>query len=313
MERIVAQDRAVVDEALRQALADQDEFDVEYRVGQLDDEFRWQSARGGVDPSRPTRLVGVAIDITQRKQAEAQVEIDRAALYHMSRVSLLGQLSASIAHQLNQPLASILANAETAQKMLEREPVDLAELRLICDDIVADDLRADQVIRRLTALFRRGPSKFESLDLNELVRDSLDLIRGALTTRSATLVTNLSHEPLLMSGDRVQLQQLLLNLVVNAADAMAQLTDRSHDVTITTIVRDGNVELCVTDRGAGVAAEVRDKLFEPFWTTREGGMGMGLTICRSIAVAHSGSLAVSNVPDGGARFCASFPLLGGRG
>lgn len=306
--RISPQDRPAVDAALREALETKAEFEVEYRLDGADGDSRWQSARGGAELSSPTRLVGVAIDITQRKRAEAQTELDRAALYHMSRVSLLGQLSASIAHQLNQPLASILANAETAQKMLEREPVDLAELRLICDDIVADDQRADQVIRRLSALFRRGASRLEPIDLNELVRDSLDLIRGALNTRRAMLITELEPGLSLVSGDRVQLQQLLLNLIVNAADAMAEAGD-GHEVTISTASDGGMVKLCVADCGPGIPPDAHDKLFEPFWTTRPGGMGMGLAVCRSIAVAHNGNLTARDGTAGGAVFCASFPLL----
>ena len=153
---ICPQDREVVDTALRDALATQEEFEVEYRIQAPDGEWRWQLARGRADQAQVPRLLGVAIDITQRKRAAVQAEQDRAALYHMTRVSLLGQLSASIAHQLNQPLASILGNAEAAQKMLEREPVDLPELREICADIVADDHRAAEVIRRLGVLFKRG-------------------------------------------------------------------------------------------------------------------------------------------------------------
>ncbi len=130
---------------------------------------------GALINARESRLLGVTIDITQRKRAAVQAEQDRAALNHMTRVSLLGQLSASIAHQLNQPLASILGNAEAAQKMLEREPVDLAELREICADIVAEDHRAAEVIRRLGVLFKRGEPMFEPVHVNDLVRDTIEL------------------------------------------------------------------------------------------------------------------------------------------
>ena len=162
----------------------------------------------------------MTLDITPRKRAEMQADEDRAALRHMTRVSLLGQLSASIAHQLNQPLASILSNAEAAQKMLQRDPVDLAELREICDDIVAEDHRAAEVIRRLGALFKRGEPTLVPLDVNELVRDTLDLTRTNLLTRHVTVSVELGAELPPVDGDRVQLQQLLLNLIVNAADAM---------------------------------------------------------------------------------------------
>jgi C4-dicarboxylate-specific signal transduction histidine kinase len=307
--RVSRQDLPAVEAALRQALDSQGEFDVAYRVDLADGEHRWQSARGGVDPSRTERLMGVVIDITQRKQAEAQMEHDRAALFHMSRVSMLGQLSAAIAHQLNQPLASILANAEAAKQILGREPVDLRELGEICHDIILDDHRAADVIRRLGALFRREASKFEPLDLNDLVRESLALIQSGVTTRQATVSTNLAPDFPLVSGDRVQLQQVLLNLVINAADAMAQACVGAHEITISTAAAGEVVELCVADRGPGIAPEVQDRLFEPFWSTREGGMGMGLAICRSIAIAHEGSLTASNRPQGGATFCMTLPIL----
>jgi C4-dicarboxylate-specific signal transduction histidine kinase len=305
--RISPQDRVAVDTALRDALSTNGEFEVEYRVEGPDGGWRWQSARGRGDHEEAPRLLGVAIDITQRKRAEIQAEQDRAALYHMTRVSLLGQLSASIAHQLNQPLASILANAESAQKMLEREPVDLPELREICADIVAEDHRAAQVIRRLSALFKRGDSLFEALNVNELVGDTIEFTRRILITRQVTLVTHLAPALPPISGDRVQLQQLLLNLIVNASDAMAELAEEHRVLTISTAVGAGAVGLRVCDRGPGVAAEAMGKVFEPFWSTRPGGMGMGLAICRSIAEAHHGCLTVTNAPEGGAEFCAVLP------
>ena len=303
------QDRDVVDAALREALATQEEFEVEYRLEAPDGEWRWQSARGRADHGQAPRLLGVATDITQRKRAEVQAEQDRAALSHMTRVSLLGQLSASIAHQLNQPLASILGNAEAAQKMLEREPVDLPELREICADIVTEDHRAAQVIRRLGVLFKRGEPLFEPLDVNDLVRDTIEFTRSMLTSRHVTLRTQLAPTLPPIAGDRVQLQQLLLNLIVNAADAMDGLNEAGRVMTISTSLRVDVVSLCVADRGPGVATEALGKLFEPFWSTKAGGMGMGLAICRSIAEAHSGSVTVANAPEGGAVFCVLLPTL----
>jgi len=306
--RISPLDRATVDTALRDALQTTTEFDVEYRIQDANGEWAWQSARGRADRAQSPRLLGVAIDITPRKRAEAQAAEDRAALYHMTRVSLLGQLSASIAHQLNQPLASILANAEAAQKMLEREPLDLVELRAICADIAAEDQRAAQVIRRLGVLFKRGESVFEPLDVNELARDTLEFTRSILTTRHVAFSTQLAPALPLIQGDRVQLQQLLLNLMVNAADAMADLPEDRRHMSIATALQDRDVRICVTDRGPGVSAEVVDKVFEPFWSTRPGGMGMGLAVCRSIVEAHRGRLTVAEAPGGGAVFCALLPV-----
>ena len=306
--RISPQDRPGVDAALRDALDSNGEFEIEYRIAAPDGGWRWHAARGRADSGQAPRLFGVAIDITERKLAEIQAEQDRAALYHMTRVSLLGQLSASIAHQLNQPLASILGNAEAAQKMLEREPVDVPELREICADIVAEDHRAAQVIRRLGVLFKRGDPLFEPLDLNELVRETIEFTRSILTTRHVNVVTNFAPSLPPISGDRVQLQQLVLNLIVNASDAMAELPEHERVLTIETGGRTDAVSLCVQDRGPGVAPIAMNKLFEPFWSTKPGGMGMGLAVCRSIAEAHRGSLTVMDAPGGGAEFCMLLPV-----
>ena len=170
-------------------MANDEELNVEYRVVQPN-QVRWFAARGRARAGQSARLRGVAIDITQRKVAELEAEQDRTALRHMTRVSLLGQLSASIAHQLNQPLASILSNAEAAQKMLRRDDVDLEELRAICDDIVTEDNRAAQVIRRLGALYKRGEREVRPVDVNELVRETLGLLHTDLVTRQVTVATD---------------------------------------------------------------------------------------------------------------------------
>ena len=301
-------DRPTVQHAVDHALVSGEEMNIEYRVEGPDGQTRWLAARGRAAQGGSQHLLGVAIDITPRKLAEAQAEEDRAALRHMTRVSLLGQLSASIAHQLNQPLAAILSNAEAAQKMLQREPVDLAELRDICDDIVAEDHRAAEVIRRLGALFKRGSPKLVPLDVNELVRDTLDLMRTNLLTRQVTVLLELGAALPSVDGDRVQLQQLLLNLIVNAADAMDATPQAERLLIVSTALADGRVAVCVADRGPGIAEADRPKIFEPFWSRKEGGMGMGLTICRSIAEAHRGELNSRNAPEGGAVFCVQLPI-----
>lgn len=242
-----------------------------------------------------------------RKVAERQAGQDRAALLHMTRVSMLGQLSASITHQLSQPLTAILSNAEAAQKMLGRERVDLEELKEICADIVTEDHRAADVIHRMGALFKRGELKLRPLDVNELVRDTLDLMRTDFLTRHVTPVTELGPSLPTISGDRVQLQQVLLNLILNAADAMNAAEVGQRKVTIRTEANGAGVRLSVADRGPGIAAEDLHNVFEPFWSTKTGGMGIGLAICRSIATAHGGTLTAANAPGGGATFCATLP------
>jgi signal transduction histidine kinase len=305
--RIHAQDRDNVERSIHEALTTGAELDVEFRVAEPDGQLRWQAARGRVDREHGHRLLGVAMDITARKQSEIEAEEDHARLRHLTRVALLGQLSASIAHQLNQPLTSILGNAEAAQQMLLCEPVDLPELREICNDIVAEDNRAAAVIRRLGALFKQGEPSFATLDVNELVRDTFDLMRSSLLTRHVALVMRLAPDLPPVAGDRVQLQQLLINLIMNAADAMGEVAERERVLTVGTNGHGDAVHLWVADCGPGIAADAIERIFEPFWSTKVDGMGIGLAVCRSIALAHHGSLVATNAPAGGAEFRLVLP------
>jgi signal transduction histidine kinase len=305
--RIHAQDRDNVERSIHEALTTGAELDVEFRVAEPDGQLRWQAARGRVDREHGHRLLGVAMDITARKQSEIEAEEDHARLRHLTRVALLGQLSASIAHQLNQPLTSILGNAEAAQQMLLCEPVDLPELREICNDIVAEDNRAAAVIRRLGALFKQGEPSFATLDVNELVRDTFDLMRSSLLTRHVALVMRLAPDLPPVAGDRVQLQQLLINLIMNAADAMGEVAEHERVLTVGTNGHGDAVHLWVADCGPGIAADAIERIFEPFWSTKGDGMGIGLAVCRSIALAHHGSLVATNAPAGGAEFRLVLP------
>lgn len=306
LDQVHPQDRERVGRAFEQALATGEPLDVEYRVLADNGEVRWQAARGRVEADQ--RLTGVALDISQRKRAELQAEQDRAALRHLSRVSLLGQLSASIAHQLNQPLASILSNGEAAQLMLQQEPLDLDELRAICADIVAEDQRAAAVIRQLGTLFKRGDPTLAPTDLNRLTQDTLELLRANLLSRHVQVELQLAPVLPAVRGDRVQLQQLLLNLMVNAADAMAGLEVERRRIVLSTELRGSDVCICVADNGPGLDVADVDKLFEPFWSGKSDGMGIGLAISRSIAAAHHGTLIAANGPHGGAVFCLRLPL-----
>ena len=206
----------------------------------------------------------------------------------------------------------ILGNAEAARMMLDRHPVDLAELRLICDDIAASDQRAADVIRQMGALFKRDSPELVTLDLNSLVRDSLELMRGNLLARQVSVRTDLSSTVPSVAGDRVQLQQLILNLMTNAADAMQGNPEDQRQMTVSTVLRDSMVQLCVADSGPGIAASDRQSIFEPFWTNKVNGMGMGLAICHSIATAHQGSLTVATAAQGGAVFCLQLPPVASK-
>jgi signal transduction histidine kinase len=301
-------DRQEVRRAVMEALTKDKELNIEYRVLRPGGEVRWISARGRAQKSGERQLIGVSLDITERKRAELQGAQDRASLRHMARVSMLGQLSAAIAHQLNQPLAAILGNAEAAQKMLGRERVDLVELRAICDDIVAEDHRAAEVIRRLRDLYRRGEIRREPCDLNVLVREMVELLRTELMTRHVVAATELAPSIPPIHGDRVQLQQVLLNLVLNAADAMGEAAEDRRIVTVRTELADDRILLSVADHGPGVRDEDMAYIFEGFWSTKPDGMGVGLAISKSIVDAHDGSLSAFNNDGGGAIFRVSLPV-----
>ncbi|MGH9885468.1 MAG: PAS domain S-box protein, partial [bacterium] len=246
-------------------------------------------------------------DITERRRAEHEIVAQRRQLAHLGRVAVLGELSAALAHELNQPLTAILANARAAQRMLTRERVDRAELRAILDDVAADDLRAGAVIHRVRALLRKGDAEPQPVVANEVVTEVLELAHSDLIQRGVSVVTRLAPTLPATPADRVQLQQVVLNLIVNAAEAMTDnpLSDRT--MVVTTALEGAAVRLSVTDRGPGITGSV-DAVFEPFITSKEHGLGLGLSICRSIVNAHGGRMWAVNNKDRGATFHVLLPL-----
>jgi len=234
-------------------------------------------------------LVGINRDITQQKRAEQEIEQQRNELAHLSRVTTLSELSGSLAHELNQPLAIILTNAQAAQRLLAQQPPDLAEARDILADIVSEDQRAGEVIRRLRALLKPGQAHLQPLSANEIIEDVLRIGRSDLIGRGVTVHTALAESAPQVLGDRIQLQQVLLNLILNASDAMAGNPPAQRHLTIATAHRDGWVRISVSDNGCGLPAEP-ERIFQPFYTTKKDGLGLGLPICRSIATAHQGRL-----------------------
>jgi len=306
LERVHPADRERFEDAVWDAFERGEELDIEYRT--LDDagDIRWVSSRGRA-ASASGCLTGVSLDITARKQAEMQADKDRVVLTHMTRVSMLGQLSASIAHQLNQPLTAILGNAEAARRMLDREPLDRAELKDICDDIIGEDVRAVDVMRRLAELYKRGEMKVCPLNLNDLVVETLELVRSELMSRHVLPELALAPDLPPVEGGRVQLQQVLLNLILNAADAMQDTPVDRRRLVIRTGMQGDAAVLSVADHGTGIAPQDLTNVFDAFWSTKATGLGIGLAVCQSIVSAHRGRLGVANNPDGGATFTATWP------
>lgn len=244
----------------------------------------------------------------RRKLAEFEARQRIAELAHVNRYTLAGELTTSIAHELNQPLGSILVNTETAALMLDSPSLDISELKEILFDIRRDDHRAGEVIRRLRSLLKRAPFDAKVIDLNELVLETLDLVAALAHARGVSLSRILAEAPLAVKADSIQLQQVLINLIVNAIDAMESLEKPQRKITVRT-ARDGNsAEIEIADSGPGIPAGKLDEIFEPFHTTKPSGMGMGLSIARTIIDAHDGRISAENKADRGAVFRIVLPL-----
>ena len=297
--------------ACRAAFEARTSFEMEFRLRRRDGEYRW-IIDCGVPRSAPdgsfAGYIGSCLDITERKRTELELQEQRRELAHLSRVAMLGELSGSLAHELNQPLTAILSNAQAAQRFLAQETYDLAEVRDILGDIVDADKRAGEVIRRLRALLKKGETQLQPLDLNEVTSEALALAHADFISRGVLVKSELAPGLSGVRGDRVQLQQVLLNLIVNACDAMSAGEAGQRTLTIVTSA-DGNglVQVSIGDCGSGIPQETMDRLFEPFYTTKEQGLGLGLTICRSIVAAHGGRLWAVNNPVRGATFHLELP------
>ncbi len=262
-------------------------------------------------PTKDGLFVLVSIvDITERRNAERATARQRDELAHLSRVAMLGELSGSLAHELNQPLTAILSNAQAAQRFLAQSPPRIDKLAEILADIVKSDHRAEAVIQRLRSMLRKEDSQRHPLDINEVVEESIRLMRSDLLSRRVEVSTDLAEAMRAVSGDRNQLQQVLLNFVVNGCDAMdGQEVDRRLMVRTQTTVH-GNVEVSVADRGLGIPLANLERIFEPFVTTKASGMGLGLAICKSIVEAHGGRLWATNNADCGATLHCELPAKG---
>jgi PAS domain S-box-containing protein len=254
------------------------------------------------------RILSIVRDISDRKRAEMDAHLQRRELAHLSRVATLGELSGAIAHELSQPMSAVLINAHAARRLLSQEPLDLAEARAAIDDIIANDKRAGAVIERLRTLLKKGNIVFEALDLNEVARDVLDLTRSDFLARRISVTQHLTQTLPPIDGDRVQLQQVLLNLVLNACESMSANDVDERRLTVTTTASDGFVRIAIADRGVGIPEDKRAAVFEPFVTFREQGLGLGLAISRSIILAHGGQIVAENNADRGATFTCRLPI-----
>jgi C4-dicarboxylate-specific signal transduction histidine kinase len=259
-----------------------------------------------IEPLRRAEGGAVIIrtDITERKKATLQAGEQRQQLVLLGRAAVLGELSGAFAHELNQPLTSILGNAEAALQLLMRDSADLPEIRDILRDIIQDDVRAAEVIQRLRSMLARGEIQRQPVDLNQVVREVLELAHSDLITRGVSVVMQLDPSASQVLADKVQMQQVALNLIVNACEAMSGVAPAARKLTIATqLAGDGSfIECSFLDQGRGIPSGDLERIFQPFVTTKKHGLGLGLAICRSIVEAHGGRLWAEHGPDGGAVF-----------
>jgi PAS domain S-box-containing protein len=248
----------------------------------------------------------VIVDITARRQAEEA----RQELAHASRLTLVGELTASIAHEINQPLGAIISYADAADLLLESAPASLAQVRKILEYIRRDDLRASEVIRRLRALLRKDEMEMRPVDVNDLASDVLLLIRPEARRRHVTIQTQFAANLPLVRGDKVHLQQVLLNLLLNGMEAMADMPGEKRLTVRTALDQGGSVEIAISDVGAGIAQDRLPRLFEPFFSTKKNGMGLGLSLARSLIEAHGGHIWAENNSPAGATFRFVLPIPG---
>jgi PAS domain S-box-containing protein len=268
---------------------------------------------------QPEQVLSVSRDITERKRAEAEAhESERRyrevqmELAHANRVAAMGQLTASIAHEVKQPIAATMTNARAALHFLDAPTADLDEIRQILNDVVKDGKRASEVISRIRDLIKKAPPRRDRLEINGAIREVMELTRGAAVKNTVSVHAQLADGLPILQGDRVQLQQVILNLIINAIEAMSDIGDGARELLISSgTIESGGVIVTVQDSGPGLAPMTLERVFESFYTTKPSGMGLGLSICRSIVEAHGGRLwASANYPQG-AIFQFTVPAVEG--
>lgn len=310
LEHVHADDRERVREFIESPVTGPRAGAVEYRMVLPSGEARWHGARGAVlaGPDGAPTLMGATIDITERKRAEEETARQRMELEHLSRVATLSEMSGALAHELNQPLAIIMSNAEAAQLMLQRPDPDLDEIRAILGDILDADTRAGEVIRKLRGLLKRGAPQRQPLSLNGLVRAVMQFLRADLLRRGVEVELRLDEAAGQVSADPVPIEQVLINVINNACDAMARNAPGDRRVTITSDREGTFARVRIADAGSGLPADP-ERVFEAFYTTKGDGLGMGLAISRSIVTAHGGRLTAEPNGARGTVFTLSLPLV----
>ena len=306
-------DRNMVKKAADESLADPHKpYSIEHRVIRPDGSEGMVHERGEVSfdkSGKPIRMIGTVHDITELKRAEIESYRTRRELWRMERVSHLGELTASLAHELNQPLTAILSNAGAALRFLKADKLDPAELHDILQDIVKDNKRAGEIIRSLRSMIKQEETERETTSINDVLRDIISLFHSEAIIRNIAVEMDLADPSPVVNVERVQIQQVLINLIINAAEAMSQHGPEGKKIVLQTRLIDHRVvQVAVRDFGPGIDEKDLDYIFDPFFTTKRSGLGMGLSISRSIIEAHGGRIWVENNPDKGVTFYFEIPV-----
>jgi signal transduction histidine kinase/CheY-like chemotaxis protein len=313
MQRVHPDDRAALRELIDGAAQEATNLDYEHRLLLPDGSIKHVHviARPVTDDSGGPGYIGAIQDVTQRRRADDALRHAQVELARVARLTTMGELTASLAHEINQPLTAIMANGLAGLRWLTRDTPDLLEARSAFQHIVQDAARAGDVIRGIRALASKSGPQLEKLDIDDVIQEVLALTRGELHRYGVALHTDLATHGRSVLGDRVQLQQVLLNLILNGIDAMKPVTDRARELTVSTALREpASLVVAVEDTGTGLDPTITQRMFEPFFTTKSDGLGIGLSICRSIVSAHGGRLWASPHAPCGTALHFTIPLAG---
>jgi PAS domain S-box-containing protein len=311
LENVHPEDRSAVTTGVKRILSEGGTYAREYRRVLPDGRTRWFAGRSSAEldaTGEAVRVRGISVDVTARVEDAESLAAQKRELAVLSRMAMHGELSGSLAHELNQPLTSILSNAQAAQRIMTKDPIDAASIREILEDIVSANQHAADVIRRVRALVKNDGEVRLPVDVNEIARDTLRLMQSDLLAQGVEVETQFAEALPPVLGDHVQIQQVLLNLVVNACDAMSAREPGSRRIVIRTEALKGStIGVSVEDSGSGIPPELVGKVFEAFRTTKTKGLGLGLSVCRTIITAHGGALWATNNLERGSTFRFTMP------
>jgi signal transduction histidine kinase len=316
LSRIHPDERAAVKTAYDRSCALYGTFESEHRLLLPYGKTRWVIMRGRCLKDEEGNLletIGVTLDVSAQKQADLQLQVQREEMAHRNRVSLMGEMTASFAHELNQPLTAIANNASAARRFLQRGNIDPVLLQQLLQDMVADSQRAGEVIRGIRSLVRKETSVHTPLNLNSVITETVRLVSSDVLNRESVVTTEMDPQLPQVNAALVQIQQVLLNLIINSLDAVESLPPPERRIIVRTRSDKGDVaEISVRDFGVGLPKDRPDKVFDHFFSTKQKGMGMGLAIVRSIIEAHGGTITAENAPDRGARMVVRLPAAPGQ-